>query len=286
MFYVAMLLNLQACRIYRSIIEECSRAEGVGAIILSRSLFETIAALKFVLARHVRIYTEPLVKNGVHKKDANGDLTYSVQCERRPSRKSPKPATPTPKKRLKSSHKFPSVEERAWFYVASQAFNEPRRYNKMIQLRGLKRVSKHTLKKLDDTLTTAYAKRIGDDWAYVLKKEKNYSGLKIYQLAEVLGKEFVLIYKSLYDIYCQVTHASDAVRHGDFDDDNQLRPKYFSDDGEIGGTLNAATAMILTSMTVCRDYFDFGLINNTMINGLGEEYRKRILVESRKPFDS
>lgn len=280
-FNVAMLLNLQACRLFRSIVEECQRGEGFSAIVLSRSLFETIAALKFVLARHLRIYTDPVLDpQGAHLKDGQGNLMYSVKCPKRPAKKGNTKA-PAVRKRKKQTLVFPSVEQRAWFYCASQIFNEPRRYTKMSGIRGLKRVSKHILKMQDDALIAAYVNRIGANWAFVLRKEKNYSGLKIYQLASVLGKEFVLWYQSLYDIQCQSTHAGDAASHGQLDENEQVRPKYFSDCREIAGTLSAASAMMLASMVICRDYFEFHPLDNTMINGLGQEYRKRVLEKNR-----
>ena len=46
---VAILLTTRACRLYRSVIEECRRCEGFGANLLARTLYETLIALRFVL---------------------------------------------------------------------------------------------------------------------------------------------------------------------------------------------------------------------------------------------
>src|SRR5947207_2628309 len=50
---LAMLLNVQACRMYRSVVELCRRGEALNAAILARTLFETVLGEVFILARRV-----------------------------------------------------------------------------------------------------------------------------------------------------------------------------------------------------------------------------------------
>src|SRR5262249_40255969 len=57
--YLAMMMDVQACRLFRSVIEECRRCEAFSASILSRALFETILGDGFLLMKRVRIIVEP-----------------------------------------------------------------------------------------------------------------------------------------------------------------------------------------------------------------------------------
>src|SRR5262245_56178694 len=47
--HVAMLLNMQACRQFRSVVELCKISEAFNASIIARSLYETALATYFVL---------------------------------------------------------------------------------------------------------------------------------------------------------------------------------------------------------------------------------------------
>src|SRR6266404_7181569 len=48
---LAAVLDVQASRQFRSVIEECRRCEASNANIVARSLFETVLAIRFVLAK-------------------------------------------------------------------------------------------------------------------------------------------------------------------------------------------------------------------------------------------
>ena len=58
---LALILDVQACRLFRSVIEECQRCEAFNASILARSLFETTLGAAFLLKKDVRIIVEPIV---------------------------------------------------------------------------------------------------------------------------------------------------------------------------------------------------------------------------------
>src|SRR4051812_47738043 len=57
--YLSMLLNVQVCRQYRTIVELCKTCEAHNASIVARSLFETVLAAYFLLAPQFRIVVEP-----------------------------------------------------------------------------------------------------------------------------------------------------------------------------------------------------------------------------------
>jgi hypothetical protein len=58
---LALILDVQAIRLFRSIVNDCRRAEASTASILTRTLFETVLAVLFLLKKDVRIIVEPVV---------------------------------------------------------------------------------------------------------------------------------------------------------------------------------------------------------------------------------
>jgi hypothetical protein len=61
---VASILDVQVSRLFRSVVEDCRRAEAHNASILCRSLFETVLAQDFVLAKRVLIVVYPVLNKG------------------------------------------------------------------------------------------------------------------------------------------------------------------------------------------------------------------------------
>src|ERR1700722_11057442 len=55
---VATMLDIQIMRQFRSVIEECLRCEAYNANIIARSMFETVMAQRFVLAKRLCIVVE------------------------------------------------------------------------------------------------------------------------------------------------------------------------------------------------------------------------------------
>jgi hypothetical protein len=56
---LALILDVQACRLFRSVVEECRRCEAFNASILARTLFENTLGVAFLLKKDVRIIVEP-----------------------------------------------------------------------------------------------------------------------------------------------------------------------------------------------------------------------------------
>src|SRR5258708_1305400 len=55
---VAEMLDVQAMRQFRSVVEDCRRCEAFNANIIARSMFETVMAQRFVLAKRLCIVVE------------------------------------------------------------------------------------------------------------------------------------------------------------------------------------------------------------------------------------
>src|SRR5262245_45082988 len=56
---LALTLDVQALRLFRSIVQDCKRDEAFSASILTRTLFENLLAVLFLLKGDVRILVEP-----------------------------------------------------------------------------------------------------------------------------------------------------------------------------------------------------------------------------------
>jgi hypothetical protein len=73
---IAMALNTQACRQFRTAIELCQRGEAADANVISRCLFETLVATSWVLFPVVRLTPTPMTdKNGKTKNTSTGALS-------------------------------------------------------------------------------------------------------------------------------------------------------------------------------------------------------------------
>jgi hypothetical protein len=256
---LAMLLNVQACRQFRSIVEECRRCDAFCGGILARSLYETTLALLFVLKPHVRILLEPILdRQGQHDRDGNGVLRYRAQTS----------------KKLKSKN-YPSRELRASIYLSHAAFSNPRLFQKMSVLPGMKRFGKSSLAKLNAQTVANFEQRVGPEWAYVLRHSPfTYSGLGVVELTKVLHKALNHWYQTIYHVHSDMAHGADALRHGELRDDGSIAPVFVSPIDEVLGTLQASVALFRVCMWVCQHHIGFGTGTETALHAFSKEYEQ------------
>src|SRR5882724_3265409 len=83
-YNVATSLDIQAMRQFRSVVEECRRCEAFVANIIARSIFETILAQRFILARRLCIVVEPKTdKHGRPEFFADGSPKFRARLPSR-----------------------------------------------------------------------------------------------------------------------------------------------------------------------------------------------------------
>ena len=241
---LAIGLDVQGCRLFRSVIDDCRRCEAYTASILARSLYETVLGTAFVLAKRVHIVVEPVMSGGKPKVTPEGAVMY---CAKLPY----KAAGKTPKNWL-------SRDLRGKLYLAHSYFeNEETAIERLGRIPGQKRNMKKAKKSIDPTLAIDYEKAIGPEWTYILRNHRSYSGLSVANLAKVLHRQLHLWYETVYYFQSRDAHGSDALRHVDNTEDT-VTAVYLSSDWEVYQALRTAIGMFFANMHILHENIGFG----------------------------
>jgi Family of unknown function (DUF5677) len=241
---LALILDVQACRLFRSVIEDCRRCEAFNASIFARTLFETVLAVAFLLNKDVRIIVEAVVdKCGVP-----GALPRKFAAKFR------SPRTKRTRKHLLSR------EFRANLFLAFDYFQlQGRAVASLAKFPGLHQKAKSLRKLIDPNIAAQYEQDVGPQWLYILRHgRKGYAGLSVEDLSKALGKQFSLWYQTMYHFQSTAVHALDFRKHLDRSDTNVLKASYLSPESQILECLRAATAMFFTNMHIMQRNIGFG----------------------------
>ncbi len=191
-------MNTQALRLFRSVVEQVRRCETYSATILTRTLFETLLAVAFLVKKDIRIIVDPI---------------------------RPKPGSPPPttakyvakirSKGLKRTRKhLLSYELRMLLFQAYDYF--------WLQKTGLNGIAKYPGMsgnvrqfkcKLDPAIIQGYEQAIGPEWTYILKNSDNYAGLSVSDRARMAGRSFLRWYGALYSFQSRAVHGIDIHHH-------------------------------------------------------------------------
>jgi hypothetical protein len=194
--HLAMLLDVQALRLFRSVIEQSRRCEGFCATILSRSLYESVLGVAFLLMKRVQIIVEAKGPAGTP-----GAKAFQAKA-------SSKGIKPTRKDSL-------SHELRANLYYMHAFIQQRERALEIIgRYPGNKRRVKRLEKTLDRSVIVEQEKAIGPAWSYILRHQPHtYSGLTIEELAKVLHKSLFRWRHTVYPFQSRAVHANDPFKH-------------------------------------------------------------------------
>lgn len=245
--HVAMTLGNQAVRLFRSVIEECRRAEGMCGLILSRTLYETSVALDFVMAPTIHIRP---VKG---RNDKSGKPKYHVEV-------------------VKRGGKSLSREFRATLYMVSTALQEERQIQELSSVTGLRRFARSQQKKVNPKVIAAIERTLGPEWTSILREKSGYSGLSIAQTARLTGRTGEVWYKVGYAVQCRASHAAEAWKYITVPDGQTVNATPFSDDSDIRTALYAATGFFLKTLLTLQTQIGFGIKN--VLSGFDEEATK------------
>jgi hypothetical protein len=252
---VAILLTTQACRLYRSIIEECRRCEGFSANVLTRSLYETLIALKFVVKKSVRIIVAPTVP---------GADTYSARPPSRNNRAIGKASV--------------SLELRACLYVLHAQLESERLLRKCGATPGLKRLLR--VKRpgpAAQQVRAAIQKFVGPEWTYIVShKPHTYSGLSIETLARLVDSNRKLSqwYAGPYHLQAGMAHAAAAHRHTQIGTDGGIELAFHSAADEIRGTIQIAAAMLLACIVTVQNEVSGTTALGRVVEGLEKDFKR------------
>ncbi|MDY0168667.1 MAG: DUF5677 domain-containing protein [Thermoguttaceae bacterium] len=231
---VLAAMRVRSCRLCRSAIELCKRAEALDAAILARALFDTALIVKFVLKPE-------FVPPKVSRKDPVREL----------------PSNPLTRK------------QRATLYLAHNAFKRATIIAKHSRDSG----SSHFAARLDEE-KREYADAIGPEWTIILQHHpKSYSGLTSRQLADVLGPPFPRWYDSVYGYLCSHVHVDDIEYYLTVDGQGDSRVSWHNSTDEVALSLRPVFPMFHLIAGMMHEHVDFGPEVGSILNGFAVEYR-------------
>ena len=243
--HVAAILDIQASRLFRSAITECERCQAYSANIIARSLFETVLAMRFVLARkRLRIAVDQATtRGGKPKVDATGNPIYHSKLA----------GSSTPKGLMR----YLSRQKRAELFLANACFQDERSSQKLTSLPRMKR-KVQKLAPQAGALAASYEKAIGPEWTSILRSSHTYSGLNVETLSKLIGKPFQRCYEVIYHFQSINVHAGDPFRHLRISEGQKLCPAYLSSDGEVRQALTPAITMFFIAINTLQQSVGYG----------------------------
>src|SRR5262245_23734738 len=260
---VAVMLDVQASRLFRSVIEECRRCEAYGANIISRSLFETVLAIRFVLgAKRLQMAVDQAkTKGGAPKVDAAGKPVYYSK---------PVDSSTSPALTCRLTRK-----QRADLYLAHALFQDERGAEKLAALPRMKRrVAK--LQARGKALIAQVENKIGPEWTSVLRSTRAYSGLSVEVLSKLMGKPFERWYLTVYYFQSRNVHAVDPLRNVSVSEDKGITATYLSTVGQVRQVLTTAITMFLIAIATLQNVVKFGPDVDIAYESIRRRYRAQI----------
>jgi hypothetical protein len=243
---LAIALDVQACSLFRSVIEECRRCEGFNAGILARSLFETILAQQFVLSKRVTIVVEPAMTKSGSPKMSGGKPVY---CAKPPRRGMPR----------NRSHLL-TREQRARIYLANDYLELMRDVKMVGEYPGQKRAHKRLTKLIDQNIVKEYEAEIGPMWFSVLQRHPHtYSGLSVEMLTKVLRPSLHNWYRTIYRAQSRIVHGNIPLRRLFASDGETLNVSHLSSTLQVRQSLQAATTLFMMNIELLQEHVGFGL---------------------------
>lgn len=260
---VAAMLDVQASRLFRAVIEECRRGEAYAANIISRSLFETVLALRFVLARkRLRIAVDQAkTKGGNPKVDAAGNPIYYS-----------KPVnSSTPKAQIRRL----TQKQRADLYLAHALFQDERSAKQLATIPNMKRKVRK-LSSNAQNLIASCENEIGSEWTSVLRNTRSYSGLNVEVLAKLMGKPFKRWYETVYGFQSRNVHAADPFRNVTIADGEKLSAAYVSSVGGVRQALVTAITLMFIAIDTIQKSVGYGAEVDFAYESMKRRYRAQL----------
>ena len=171
----AYVLDVRACRQFRSVVELCVRGEAHDASILTRTMFENLLALEFVLKS--RILLKPYKKR------------YGSKA-------------PSSMPRLLRARLYLTYFGFQWEVLKSRNRSKA----------GAKRPSRRLASLVPKSVLDRYESLIGSTWVERFKQfPRTYSGLTVSELAQAIGPVYARWYNVVYAIQSGAVHASNSA---------------------------------------------------------------------------
>ncbi len=270
--HLAMTMNVQMLRLFRSAVEMCSRGESLSANILTRSLYETVLALDFILRNEVAVFIGPVMH-----KECGSKMGKQKELDGLPMFQVKPLSTKSSDTRV-----ILSRDQRTKFYIAHDFLGRKRHTRSLASIPEMKAISDEQIAQEVPGLDELVRSNVGDKWYTILKESKSWSGLSIRDLTTVLGSVFETWHAIVYPVQSRMSHSGDALQLiGGFLDNDDIYWKMFSTNEEVSGVLLVATALFIGGLRVVQDCIDLGEEHEKVIEELHAE-NKRLRDESNK----
>lgn len=223
------------CRQFRSIIACAEFGDDLTIEILTRSMFEALVTMLFVLQPRVRLWKWQQVKGGSRKRVP-----------------------------VKSHGESLTPEFRAWLFRAHQEFQHHDWARRFSHIRGVKRAADSLRRRLGDQELKLCIDRIGVKWAEVLLRAGAYSGLKFGELATCLHRTTSRWYKTLYSTQSSIVHATRIDRAIRMDEHGNLTTSWQGSSDQLRVALHVGAAMYYACLVVMQEHFDFEVVGSQL----------------------
>lgn len=227
---------------FRAIIILCEQGLDRPATALSRSLFETLMNLNFLLRKQVslRIFN--------HSKS--------------------KPTSPWPLHGQTLTADFRLALFNAWSILRDEKAIEGWQ-----RTPGLKRHGYRTSKKIAP-LDRSYANTIGPAWEKAIKSSNTCVGMNIESFAASLGPAFRKWYRTVYAGESSFIHQSDISSYLSVTSDGNFSPRIYTSAKEVSGVLLRASTIYLGCVEELNKRLNFGDVAKTSLRNFGKRLRK------------
>lgn len=228
----AYALDIRACRQFRSVIELCMRREAHDASILTRTMFENLLALEFVLKPRISLkrYKDRYKKHN----------------------------PPSSMPRLLRARLYLTYFGFQWEVFRSRNKSKP----------GVKRHAKRLASCVPGQRLNEYESLIGPIWVDRFKKHpRTYSGLSVADLSLTIGLMYARWYNVVYAIQSGNVHASNAAELLHFNDDI-----WHDAPSDIEGVLRPAMNIFLAGTESLHKHIGFGSAVGMLLSGFDAEY--------------
>lgn len=255
---LAMILDVQASRLFRSVFEECKRAEAFSASILARTLFETVLCVGFLLKEDVRIIVEP--NNPKGSPPGTAPTKWDAKIRSKQTKRT---------RRHLLSHELRADLFLAYGYIQL----EGKGIASMGRLPGKYHEARRLKKNIDPSIMAEYEREIGPEWSYILRHSKTCAGLSVKDLARVVHKECLRWYDTIYHTQSVAVHAMDILKHVYVSDDGAtLGPVYLSSESEVYRSLWSATGLYLAHLHMIQASIGFGTEMESSLHSLKRKF--------------
>lgn len=268
-------LTMQLWRQANSLANECAKSEAMVGDSISRSLFETVLAIRFIINPAVRLCIRYKTDNhGKKTRGKDGRVNYHVEKMTGGNKRPRRPANLANEFRAKLFLAFIELQDE--IYADSKA-GIPELAASVAQIRQSIATAKRFWKSQG---LTGFASSVSAPWRRVLRKQGSYAGLNIHALSELLGQDLNLYYDTIYHFQSRSVHGTATLTHV-IGENAAGEPTLLFDSppAAVRLTLETGLSLLMDTVRMMSERFGFTRKGKQEIAKLHDEYS--VLIEAK-----